>query len=148
MEVTESTVLITHSLFEDNEAEVDGGGLYFSVSNNFTRNSVYLYNNSFVGNRVFLSTGGAISWHSFIRAFNNFLLLEDCRFISNSGSAGGAMSISLYETSLDSFLQPNEVEFRHCLFQENTATLEGTAVAIFALVHVEEFGYPVIFTNW
>lgn len=147
-EVKGGTICITNSLFEGNEAQIDGGGIYFSLSSNISSNSVYLYNNTFISNRAMLSSGGGISWNTFSSSFNNSLILEDCDFIGNRGSAGGAMSISLYETNLDSFLLPDGAKFIRCLFRGNVADVEGTAVGLFALVHAEEFGYPVEFSNW
>lgn len=146
--VSDANIQITNSLFDGNEAEVNGGGIYFSTYENFYSSNVYLYNNTFIHNRAYLSSGGAISWNAFSSSFNNSLVVNDCKFISNQGNAGGAVSIALYTTSLNSFLIPDRASFTDCLFYDNEANVEGTAVGLFALVHVEEFGFPVEFTNW
>ena len=147
-QVTNSNIRITNSWFEGNEAEVDGGGIYFSFSENFSSNSIYLYNNTFVRNRVYESTGGAVSWNVFSFSFNNSFVVKDCIFAENCGTAGGAVGISLYDISVDSFLLPDSAEFVGCKFLRNRARHEGSAVGLFSLVHVEEFGFPVGFTNW
>ena len=141
-------ISVTNSLFDSNEAEVDGGGIYFSLSDGFSSNSVHLCNNTFTSNRVLESSGGAISWIVFSYSFNNSLIVEDCIFTNNSGNAGGAVSISLHGTSLDSFLLPDKAHFIHSLFSSNVGKIEGSAVGLFALLHVEEFGFPVEFTDW
>lgn len=148
--ISNGTINITNSLFDDNEAEVDGGGIHFALSDQFSSNSVHLYNNSFVDNRALQSSGGAISWLmvSSLIASDNSWVVEDCNFDNNTGSAGGAVSLSLLGTSLESFLLPDRVEFIHCLFYNNEAMIEGTAVGLYALLHVEEFGFPVEFTDW
>ena len=144
--VSEADIQITNSLFDGNEAEVNGGGIYFSTSENFYSSNVYLYNNTFIHNRAYSSSGGAISWNTFSSSFNNSLVVNDCRFVSNQGSAGGAVSIGLHTTSFQ--LIPDRASFSDCLFYNNKANVEGTAVGLFALVRVEEFGFPVEFTNW
>lgn len=146
--IANGIINITNSLFDNNEAEVDGGGIYFFLSENVSSNSVFLYNNTFINNRVLTSSGGAISWIVFSYSFRNSLVVEDCKFINNSGSAGGAVGISLHGTSLDSFLHPDEAHFIRCLFDSNVGKIEGTAVGLFALLHVEEFGFPVEFKDW
>ena len=148
--ITKGSISITNSLFDGNEAEVNGGGIYFALSEEFSSNTIRLYNNTFVNNRGVQSSGGAISWIIFSSSisFNNSWVLEDCRFINNSGSAGGAVSLSLHGTSLDNFIMPDRIRFIHCLFYSNEALIEGSAVGLFALVHVEEFGFPVEFTDW
>lgn len=146
--ITKGVINITNSLFHSNEAEIDGGGIFFSLSENFSSNSVYLYNNTFINNTVLKSSGGAISWVVFSYSFDNSLVVENCNFINNSGNAGGAVGLLLHGTSLDSFLLPDSAHFIDCLFYNNVGSIEGTAVGLFALVHVEEFGFPVEFTDW
>ena len=150
--MTNGSISIANSLFDSNEAEVNGGGIYFSLSNLFASNSIHLYNNTFVSNRVLLSSGGALSWIIFSSSvsYNNLWRVEDCKFINNSASAGGAVSVSLHGNHgfEESFYLPDRVEFTQCTFDSNEAVIEGTAVGLFALVHVEEFGFPVQFTDW
>ena len=147
-QVTGAKIHITNSFFEGNRAEVDGGAIYFSLSENFAANSIFISNSSFLRNRVFESAGGAISWNTFSFSFNNSLILEDCKFIENIGSIGGAVGISLYDTSINNFLLPDNIEFIRCMFHGNMARNEGTAVGLYSLVHVDESGFPVDFINW
>ena len=146
--VSSGSIQITNTLFERNKADIDGGGIYFLFTESFASNSVYLFNNTFRQNRAEMSAGGAISWNIVAPSYNNSLIVEDCDFIENHGDSAGAVSLTLTDTSLESFLFPDEAKFIRCLFERNTARLEGTAVGLFALVPVEEFGYPVDFVDW
>lgn len=147
-QVNEARIQVTNSVFESNQAGVDGAGIYFSLSENFSSSIIYLYNNTFKHNVAVESTGGAISWNSFSLSFNNSLVLENCRFINNSGNAGGAVSLSLYNSSTSNAQLQDKAEFIKCDFVENKAMDEGTALGLFSLVGVEEFGFPVDFVNW
>ena len=138
---------ISDCYFVNNQAEVDGGAVYFSLSENFSSSSVRLSNNKFIGNKV-ESSGGAVSLNSFSFSFNNTFVVEDCQFERNSANAGGAFSIALYDTSIDSIQWPDTASFINCDFHDNLALNEGSAVGLFSLVHVDEVGFPVNFTNW
>lgn len=98
--LTGARIEITNSLFDSNVAGVDGGGIFFSLSGNFSSSNILFRNNTFKNNIALESTGGAISYNIFSFSFNNSMLVESCRFINNSGSAGGAVSVSLYASSL------------------------------------------------
>lgn len=138
---------ITDCMFIDNVAEVDGGAVYFSLSENFSSSFIQLSRNTFIGNRV-ESSGGAVSLNSFSFSFNNTFLIEECVFEGNRANAGGAVSIALYDTSIDSIQWPDNASFINCDFYGNIAQNEGSAVGLFSLVHVDEVGFPVSFTNW
>ena len=66
----------------------------------------------------------------------------------NSGNAGGAFSIALYDSNINSSRNPDGVNFTECDFVDNVAKNEGTAVGLFSLVHVDQVGFPVGFENW
>ena len=145
--VTRGSIVIRNSVFEGNTVEVEGGAIYFSFGI-ISSSLVYLFNNTFRFNTAVMSHGGAVSWNLFDPSFNNTFVLEDCSFAHNSASSSGAVSIVHYETSLDSFLQPDKARFVRCHFEGNMARVESTAVGLFALVSVEEFGFPVEFIDW
>lgn len=146
--ISGTTINITNSLFEGNEAEVDGGGIYFSFGGTLSSSFIHLFNNTFCHNRAWLAHGGAIAWNLFQPTFNNTFILEDCDFINNTASSSGAMSIVDYVAGEESFLQPDTAHFIRCLFEGNRASVESTAVGVFALTHVDEFGFPVKFVDW
>ena len=104
--------------------------------------------NIFVDNLVEQASGGAVSVNSFNFSYNNIIVVEHCRFIRNRGNAGGAFSVALYDSNLESTQRPDAVNFSDCEFRDNAADNEGTAVGLFSLVHVDQVGFPVGFANW
>ncbi len=148
IQVTGARILIINNVFEGNRAEIDGGGIYFALSENTSSNLMCLYNNTFIKNTAYQSSGGAVSWNTFGSSYDNRLIMEECRLINNKGNAGGAVTVSLFDTNVDSFLSPNNAQFIGCLFKGNMAQHEGTAVTLYAVVRVDEFGFPVEFSNW
>lgn len=144
----DSHILIEGNEFERNEAEVDGGAVYLSLSEFSSLNQVIFRGNHFSGNRVRMASGGAISINSFNFTFNNTLLVEDCNFTGNSGDSGGAFSMALYNSDLNSTRMPDMLNFSNSIFSGNSALNEGTAVGLFSLVHVDQVGFPVSFQNW
>ena len=147
-QVKEANIVISNSIFSDNEAEVDGGAIYFSLSEEFSSSQITLRNNDFINNRVSVSAGGAVSLNLFRDTFNNSFEMQDCVFSNNSANAGGAFGIALYDTGLDSIQYPDSALLERCNFVGNQASNEGTAVGLFALVHVDEVGFPVTFIDW
>ena len=89
-----------------------------------------------------------MSVNSFNFTYNNSIIVEDCEFMGNTGNAGGAFSVALYNSNLESTRLPDEVNFTRCGFYSNKAENEGTAVGLFSLVHVDQIGFPVSFTDW
>ena len=143
-----SRIKIINSVFDGNKAGVDGGGIFFSLYDNFSSSEILIKNNTFKNNVAIDSTGGAISYNIYSLTFNNSMMVEDCTFINNSGNGGGAVSVSLYASSSTNPELQDRVAFLNCKFEENLAKDEGTAVGLFALVGVEEFGFPVSFVDW
>ena len=146
--VMESVITISDCLFENNTAQVDGGAIYFSLSDGLTSNTINLINNTFINNIVTVASGGAVSINSFNFSFNNTVWVDNCNFYSNQGNAGGAFSVALYDSNLLSTQSPDSVVFRNCEFKDNAAFNEGTAVGLFSLVHVDQVGFPINFTDW
>ena len=143
-----STIDILNSNFYQNYAEVDGGGLYISYSDSSDSNTFRFRDLVFDSNLVDKAAGGAISINSFNFTFSNRFLIEDCQFVNNNGSAGGAVSMALYDSNLNSTERPDGINFTRCNFSFNSAINEGTAVGLFSLVHVDQVGFPVNFTDW
>ena len=146
--VQNSTFRIEDCIFENNSAEVDGGAVFISISRDVSYNQIMLRNNTFMNNRVETASGGAVSINSFNITFNNTITIEDCNFTNNTGNAGGAVSVALYDSNLNSTTFPDAVNFVRCMFINNSAFNEGTAVGLFSLVHVDQVGFPVGFENW
>lgn len=143
-----SHVTIERSVFEGNEAEVDGGAVYLSLSEYSTSNTITFAANQFLHNRVQKASGGAISINSFNFTHSNMLVVEGCNFTGNSGDSGGAISMALYNSDLNSTRSPDSLVFRGDIFSSNSAPNEGTAVGLFSLVHVDQVGFPVYFEDW
>ena len=146
--VQNSSFRIEDCVFENNSAEVDGGAVFVSISQEVSSNQFVLMNNTFTNNRVETASGGAVSINSFNITFNNNITIADCEFINNTGNAGGAVSVALYDSNLNSTTFPDAVNFVRCRFINNSAFNEGTAVGLFSLVHVDQVGFPVGFVNW
>lgn len=143
-----SIINITDTTFDHNYAQVDGGAIYFSFSENATDNSVILENINFTNNVVEEASGGAVSINSFSISYSTKVTVANCAFINNSANAGGAFSAVLYDSNEISATQPDSIDFSRCRFINNNASNEGTAVGLFSLVHVDQVGYPVNFTDW
>ena len=143
-----SVITIVNSTFDRNSAEVDGGAVYISLSDNASLNTFTLNNNAFSNNEVVNASGGAVSVNSFNFTHNNTFLLTGCNFTANRGSAGGAFSMALYDSNLLATEFPDSINFERCLFVDNAAENEGTAIGLFSLVHVDQVGFPVSFEDW
>jgi predicted outer membrane repeat protein len=143
--VTDSLILIEDSTFSGNTADVDGGGVYVALSDGVNGNRIIFRKMTFLNNSASEASGGAISFNSFQISYNNTIEIVDSRFESNNASAGGAVSFVLYQSDPD--LPPDNLVFRNCVFVENTAENDGTAVGLFSLLHVDEFGFPVWFQD-
>ena len=146
--VQDSTITIQDCQFVNNYAQVDGGAVYFSISENVRQNTISLISTDFINNEVEIASGGAVSINSFNISYDNTINVTDCRFERNLGNAGGAFSVALYNSNLQSTQMPDAVNFCNCTFLSNAATNEGTAVGLFSLVHVDQVGFPVSFTDW
>ncbi len=146
--VNNSEITIIDSTFENNVAQVDGGAVYVTISEGLSSNTINFINNRFINNSVEQASGGAVSVNSFMFSYNNTIIVEDCVFMENSGNAGGAFSVALYDSNLESTQHPDAVNFSNCTFTDNAAQNEGTAVGLFSLVHVDQVGFPVTFDNW
>ena len=113
-----------------------------------TNNSVVLEGVNFINNAVEQASGGAVSINSFSISYSTKVNVTNCGFINNSGNAGGAFSAVLYDSDETSATQQDSIDFTNCHFINNNASNEGTAVGLFSLVHVDQVGYPVSFTDW
>lgn len=144
----DSHVEISGCVFERNSAEVDGGGLYLSLSEFASGNYITLQDTNFTSNVVMEASGGAVSINSFNITFNNTILIQRCHFTSNNGDSGGAVGVALYNSNVNSTRFPDVLAFKNSHFTGNGASNEGTAVGLFSLVHVDQVGFPIYFENW
>ena len=83
-----SAVVIENCVFTLNSAELDGGAIYISLSENASANRIIISNNSFTNNTVMAASGGAVNLASYFISYNNFIMVNDCLFINNSGNSG------------------------------------------------------------
>lgn len=145
---TNGSFIIRDSLFKNNSAEVDGGAVYITYSDNTVHTCIEISRTTFIDNSVQEAAGGAISLNSFNFTFDNVILIRDCMFTGNYGSAGGSVSMALYDSNLNSTDEPDSILFNNCSFIANSALNEGTAVGLFSLVHVDQVGFLVTITDW
>ena len=146
--VENSQIEVSNCTFENNTAQVDGGAVYISLSESLNSSTMVFRDTQFLNNSVEIASGGAISITSFNHTYNNTVVVENCDFTRNHGNAGGAFSVALYDSNLQSTQLPDRVNFTNCRFCNNTALNEGTAIGLFSLVHVDQVGFPVSFENW
>lgn len=140
--------VVRDSRFIDNSAEVDGGAIYLAYSDNADNNTFNISDTLFRDNSIVNAAGGAISINSFNFTFGNRISIMDCHFDGNYGSAGGAVSMALYDSNQNTTERPDGIQFCDCMFVNNSALNEGTAVGLFSLVHVDQVGFLVNFTDW
>lgn len=148
VEANDSIVRIEDCRFENNFAEVDGGAVYMSLSEFSHGNTINLTNNVFLGNRVEEASGGAVSINSFNFSSDNHMFVSGCNFSGSYGDSGGAFSFALYNSNVETTRAPDLLQFNDCMFMDNQAKNEGTAVGLFSLVHVDQVGFPVYFQDW
>ena len=143
-----ATISVSNSRFVSNFAEVDGGAVYLSLSENCSSGSVSITHCQFVNNTALESSGGAISFNFYRGSFNNSFIIQDSEFSRNWADSGGAIGTVLYDPTIDGIDQPDSASLKNCSFYGNVGEKEGTAVGLFSLVHVDESGFPFSFTNW
>ncbi|XP_019851702.1 PREDICTED: uncharacterized protein LOC109581757 [Amphimedon queenslandica] len=144
---TGGSFVIENSFFINNSAQVDGGAVYVSYSDKTENTSINILNSSFIGNSIIEAAGGAISLNSFNFTFGNKIRISHCIFERNHGSAGGGVSMALYDSNLNTIERPDSIHFTDSVFNNNSAYNEGTAVGLFSLVHVDQVGFLVHFNN-
>ncbi|HPA20468.1 MAG TPA: right-handed parallel beta-helix repeat-containing protein [Verrucomicrobiae bacterium] len=146
----EGEFIISNCVFRGNSADEDGGAIACQ------KNSGKIYDTKFSENRSYMSTGGAFSYH-----FGSFgaLIFENCSFVSNgatdggairfvTGKAGGSQLIVSNSTYLGNWAQNSggAIMFQHSLmiyppvvrllsicngtFVGNEASSDGGAVAL------------------
>lgn len=145
-DVSNSSVVFRNSRFLHNVAQVDGAGVYLSLSSSAAYNTIEFSGLLFDNNTVQEAGGGGISLNSFEVSVANRITVTDSNFTNNNASAGGGLSLVLYQG--DNEGRPDNLAFRNCIFQKNTAENDGTAVGLFSLLHVDEIGFPVSFEDW
>lgn len=152
---------ILNSTFTGNHAELGGGGIYIlyrkkSESNNFQLNTLTFERNC-AGKEADCTgraattggaAGGAVSVNSSDHTYNNTFSIDTCIFTKNKASAGAGFSMALYDSNFMSSENPDGIQFTDCNFMYNQASNEGTAVGLFSLVHVDQVGFPVNFSDW
>ena len=141
-------LIVNNTQFINNKAQVDGGSIYITYSDNADNNTFYFNGCTFSGNSVDEAAGGAISVNSYNFTYNNSFLISNCIFEGNRASAAGSVSMSLYDSNIDTTERPDRLGFNKCRFIGNIAANEGTAVGLFSLVHVDQVGFLVNFTDW
>ena len=144
--VSHSSIIFRNSWFVNNVAQVDGAGVYLSLSAEANNNNIEFSGLTFHNNAVQEAGGGGISLNSFEVSFSNNITVRDSVFTNNNASAGGGLSLVLYQG--DHEQSADNLVFRNCTFRENKAENDGTAVGLFSLLHVDEIGFPVSFEDW
>ena len=147
------SICVKDCLFEDNAAEAQAGAVALTLGGSTTKYTVELANSNFSNNSCTLErcTGGAVGIDFFSGTQFNEILIKGTDFIRNyaTDGMGGAISLS---TTVDVQTLPtgqsDMLLLENCLFQENEAFYDGTAVGVFSLTHTDQIGLPVNITDW
>ena len=142
---------IKNSVFKNNTAEAQAGALALTIGGFSSENNVELSNCSFMNNSCYLArcTGGAVGIDFFFNTSFNEVVFKETDFIGNSAETGGAISLSTtvgIVTAING--RSDALILKDCLFEENKAFFEGTALGVFSLTHTDQIGLPVNITDW
>ncbi len=146
---TYSSVCIQESEFLENSAEAHAGALAITVANSSDTNFV-IERSLFDRNKCQVQncTGGAVGIYLFSNTFRNQMLFAGCNFTYNKAGSSGAVVLS---TSVSARVEDGKsdiLKFTECLFEENQAFFEGTALGAFSLTHTNLIGIPVVLDDW
>ena len=115
-------------------------------------NDIELLNCRFVNNSCTLDkcTGGAIGIDFFADTLFNEILIKGTNFSRNNatGGMGGAISLSTTVNVVTENRKSDALVLEECIFEENAAFFDGTAVGVFSLTHTDQVGLPVTITDW
>jgi predicted outer membrane repeat protein len=142
-----SLLIVNNSRFIGNMASQEGGAIYLSYSDTSIENEIVISNCIFNDNQVSAAAGGAISINSFRETFSNSFIIRDSTFTNNTANSGGAVSITLYESTKDTAEYFDIISFVSCTFNRNIAHNEGTAVGLVSLVYVDQSGFQIKFID-
>ncbi|CAI8022052.1 hypothetical protein GBAR_LOCUS12976 [Geodia barretti] len=144
-------VCIKSCEFEDNQAEAQAGAVGLTVGGPSTRNNIELLNCTFFNNSCTLDrcTGGAIGIDFFADTAFNEILIKESEFIRNNArdGMGGAISLSTTVNVVTKDGLSDTLLLEGCLFSQNQAFYDGTAVGVFSLTHTDQVGLPVNITD-
>ena len=138
--------------FEDNYAEAQAGAVGLTVGGPSMSNNIELLNCTFINNSCTLDkcTGGAIGIDFFADTAFNDILIKGSEFFKNNArdGMGGAISLSTTVNVVTEDGVSDALLLEGCLFTENQAFYDGTAVGVFSLTHTDQVGLPVNITDW
>ena len=121
-------VTIEHTMFQENFANVIGGGLYLLFDGISINQSFNIHNNTFLSNTARSGAAGIVfAYLSSISPTDiSIISVRDCSFIRNHGGLVGAISIAMtYISGATKFLQ-----ISNCKFHYNTANEFGAAIGL------------------
>ena len=127
--ISNVTVTIELTKFEENFANGFGGGLFILIDGISANQSFDISNNHFLSNTA--RFGGAAIFFGYLSSISNTdistIAIKDCWFIRNRRGFVGAISFALtYISGLTNFLQISNSKFYY-----NEADEYGTAVGLF-----------------
>lgn len=138
--------------FENNTAEAQAGAVGVTVGGPSTRNHIELLDCKFLNNSCSLGrcTGGAIGIDFFANTSFNEILIKESEFIRNNArdGMGGAISLSTTVNVVTEDGMSDALVLQSCLFSQNQAFYDGTAVGVFSLTHTDQIGLPINITDW
>lgn len=148
---SDSKVCIVNSSFIKNSAQAHGGGMVLSLAGNSSRNTIVISKSHFEKNFCTLDkcTGGGVGIDLLAGAQFNKLEINETTFKSNKAKASGAVSLS---TSVSAEVSEGGLSdilvLTKCLFIQNEAFFEGTALGAYSLTHTDQIGIPLDIHDW
>ena len=137
---------ILNSTFSGNSAEAHGGGVVLSLAGNASNNNFLVSDCLFKDNfcTVAKCTGGGVGLDLLAGSQFNTLKIVDTNFTGNRANASGAISLS---TSVSAEVSEGKITdkliIERCLFRNNQAFFEGTALGAYSLTHADQIGIPL-----
>lgn len=137
---------ILNSTFSGNSAEAHGGGVVLSLAGNASNNNFLVSDCLFKDNfcTVAKCTGGGVGLDLLAGSQFNTLKIVDTNFTGNRANASGAVSLS---TSVSAEVSEGKITdkliIERCLFRNNQAFFEGTALGAYSLTHADQIGIPL-----
>jgi len=130
-----------------NKAEAYAGAFSLTVADLSSDNRIIIMDSLFDSNRCRIRdcTGGAVGIYFYLQTARNFVLFENCTFSNNEASSSGAMVLS---TSVSAPKDGGDIlQLVRCIFKNNKAFYEGTALGVFSLTRTDQIGISVELTD-
>lgn len=142
-------ICIKNSKFVSNSAEAHAGALAIAMAGSSAQNRVVVMGTVFEENSCLIAdcTGGAVGISFLTETHLNTILFLGSNFTNNSAISGGAIVLST-SVGAEVIEEDDRLVLKNCLFVNNSAFFEGTALGVFSVTHTHQIGLPVDIFDW